>query len=240
MLLDTETKMVYGLGVGISTVFVILGHFLFKGDRAIPYGHDHQMLLDTIKDQRTWRTALKTCLMWLCIELTGFIRGLLLCGMYWVDWFSHVAMYWVDMSLCIELTCRYVLSWHAAMYWVEWSLCIELTCRYVLSWVVAMYWVDMLLCIELSGRYVLSWHVAMYWVDMSLCIELTCRYVLSWVVAMYWVDMSLCIELSGRYVLSWHVAMYWGDCSLCIELTGFTRRLYVCLLRGCTQSLSKK
>jgi hypothetical protein len=30
----------YGLGVGISTVFEILGHFLFKGDRTTPYGHD--------------------------------------------------------------------------------------------------------------------------------------------------------------------------------------------------------
>jgi hypothetical protein len=28
-----------GLGVGISTVFEISGHFLFKGDRTILYGH---------------------------------------------------------------------------------------------------------------------------------------------------------------------------------------------------------
>jgi hypothetical protein len=28
---DTRIKDMYGLGVGISTVFEILGHFLFKG-----------------------------------------------------------------------------------------------------------------------------------------------------------------------------------------------------------------
>jgi hypothetical protein len=33
-------KNVYGLGVGISTVFVILGHFLCQGDRTTSYGHD--------------------------------------------------------------------------------------------------------------------------------------------------------------------------------------------------------
>jgi hypothetical protein len=31
MLLDTRNKNIYGLGVGISTVFKILWHFLFKG-----------------------------------------------------------------------------------------------------------------------------------------------------------------------------------------------------------------
>jgi hypothetical protein len=30
MFLDTRIKDVYGLGVGISTVFEIFGHFLFK------------------------------------------------------------------------------------------------------------------------------------------------------------------------------------------------------------------
>jgi hypothetical protein len=42
MLLDTKTKNMYGVGVGISTVFEIFGHFLFKGDvlRTTLYGHD--------------------------------------------------------------------------------------------------------------------------------------------------------------------------------------------------------
>jgi hypothetical protein len=31
MLLDTRNKNIYGLGVGISTVFEIFGHFLFRG-----------------------------------------------------------------------------------------------------------------------------------------------------------------------------------------------------------------
>jgi hypothetical protein len=35
MLLDTRNNM-YGLGVGISKVFKILGLFLFKGDRTTP------------------------------------------------------------------------------------------------------------------------------------------------------------------------------------------------------------
>jgi hypothetical protein len=30
----------YGLGVGISTVLEISGHFLFKGDGTTPYGDD--------------------------------------------------------------------------------------------------------------------------------------------------------------------------------------------------------
>jgi hypothetical protein len=41
----------YGLGVGISTVFEKFGHFLFKGDETTPSGHDlhtmHLMLLET-------------------------------------------------------------------------------------------------------------------------------------------------------------------------------------------------
>jgi hypothetical protein len=48
----------YSLGVGVSTVFEILGHFLFKGGQDHPYGHDlhtirwsltqrNQMVLDT-------------------------------------------------------------------------------------------------------------------------------------------------------------------------------------------------
>jgi hypothetical protein len=36
MLLDTR----YGLGVGISTVFEIFGHFLYQQDGISPYGHD--------------------------------------------------------------------------------------------------------------------------------------------------------------------------------------------------------
>jgi hypothetical protein len=35
MLLDTRNKNIHGLRVGISTVFKILGYFLFKG------GQDH-------------------------------------------------------------------------------------------------------------------------------------------------------------------------------------------------------
>jgi hypothetical protein len=46
---NTIIKDMYGLGVGISMVFEIFGHFLFKGDRTL-YSHDlyyHQMFLDT-------------------------------------------------------------------------------------------------------------------------------------------------------------------------------------------------
>jgi hypothetical protein len=48
---DTKIKDMYDSGVGISTVFEMLRHFLFKGDKTIPYGHNlhiyHQMFLDT-------------------------------------------------------------------------------------------------------------------------------------------------------------------------------------------------
>jgi hypothetical protein len=55
MFLDTRNKNMYRLGVGISMIFKILGHFLFKGDGSIPYGHDlyickniyHPKFLDT-------------------------------------------------------------------------------------------------------------------------------------------------------------------------------------------------
>jgi hypothetical protein len=40
MLLDTRNKSIYGVGVGISILFEIFGHFLFKRDRRNPYGHD--------------------------------------------------------------------------------------------------------------------------------------------------------------------------------------------------------
>jgi hypothetical protein len=36
MFLDTRNKNMYGLGVGISTVFEIAEHFLFKGGGAEP------------------------------------------------------------------------------------------------------------------------------------------------------------------------------------------------------------
>jgi hypothetical protein len=36
MSLDTRIKDMYGLGIGISTVFEILGHFLFKGGQNHP------------------------------------------------------------------------------------------------------------------------------------------------------------------------------------------------------------
>jgi hypothetical protein len=32
MLLDTRNKNIYGLGVGISRVFEIFGHFLYQGE----------------------------------------------------------------------------------------------------------------------------------------------------------------------------------------------------------------
>jgi hypothetical protein len=40
MFLDTRNKNMYGLRVGISTVFEIFRHFLFKEDGTTPYGHD--------------------------------------------------------------------------------------------------------------------------------------------------------------------------------------------------------
>jgi hypothetical protein len=40
MQLDTRNKNTYGLGMGISMVFEILGHFLFRGDGTTMYGHD--------------------------------------------------------------------------------------------------------------------------------------------------------------------------------------------------------
>jgi CRISPR/Cas system CMR-associated protein Cmr3 (group 5 of RAMP superfamily) len=47
MLLDTRNNNICGLEVGISKVFEILGHFLFKGDRTTTYSTYHQMLLHT-------------------------------------------------------------------------------------------------------------------------------------------------------------------------------------------------
>jgi hypothetical protein len=38
MLLHTRNKAIYGLGVGISMVFDILGQLLFMGDGTTPYG----------------------------------------------------------------------------------------------------------------------------------------------------------------------------------------------------------
>jgi hypothetical protein len=40
MLLDTRNKNIYGLGVGISKVFKILVHILFKEERTNPWSHD--------------------------------------------------------------------------------------------------------------------------------------------------------------------------------------------------------
>jgi hypothetical protein len=37
---DKRIRDMYGLGVGISTDFKIVGHFLFKGDRTTAYGYD--------------------------------------------------------------------------------------------------------------------------------------------------------------------------------------------------------
>jgi hypothetical protein len=40
MQLDTKNKNKDGLGVGISMVLEISGHFVFKGDGTTMYGHD--------------------------------------------------------------------------------------------------------------------------------------------------------------------------------------------------------
>jgi hypothetical protein len=38
---DTKNKNIYGVWVGISMVFkIFMEHLWFKGDGAIPYGHD--------------------------------------------------------------------------------------------------------------------------------------------------------------------------------------------------------
>jgi hypothetical protein len=47
MLNDTRYKNIYGLGVVISTVFEIFGHFLFKGKPRMVIPTYHLMLLDT-------------------------------------------------------------------------------------------------------------------------------------------------------------------------------------------------
>jgi hypothetical protein len=44
MVLETRNKNMYGLGVGISTVFENFGHFLFNGDGTTPYDHDLQTI----------------------------------------------------------------------------------------------------------------------------------------------------------------------------------------------------
>jgi hypothetical protein len=42
LLLDTRSKNIYGLGVGISTVFKIFGHILYQG------GQDHFFMVMTL------------------------------------------------------------------------------------------------------------------------------------------------------------------------------------------------
>lgn len=52
MLLDTKNKNFCGLGVGISTVFKMFGHFLFEGDQDHPRAHGlhvHIICLLTLK-----------------------------------------------------------------------------------------------------------------------------------------------------------------------------------------------
>jgi hypothetical protein len=58
MLLDIRNKNIYGLGVGISTVFEIFGHFLYqeRGERITPYGYD----LHTISWYLTQETRIYT------------------------------------------------------------------------------------------------------------------------------------------------------------------------------------
>jgi hypothetical protein len=48
MFLDTRNKNMYGLGVSILTVFMILVHLLLNGERITSYGIHYQMLLDTM------------------------------------------------------------------------------------------------------------------------------------------------------------------------------------------------
>jgi hypothetical protein len=51
MLLHTKTKNMFGVEVGISTVFTIFGHFWFKrgqGQLVWSWPTHHLMLLDTI------------------------------------------------------------------------------------------------------------------------------------------------------------------------------------------------
>jgi hypothetical protein len=53
MFLDTRNKNRYGFGVGISTVFEIVGHFLFQGGWDHPYGHDlHTILCPLTQESR--------------------------------------------------------------------------------------------------------------------------------------------------------------------------------------------
>jgi hypothetical protein len=49
---DTRIEDMYDLGVGISMVFEILGHFLFEGDRTIQYGHALHIYLYMFLDTR--------------------------------------------------------------------------------------------------------------------------------------------------------------------------------------------
>jgi hypothetical protein len=53
MLLDTTNSNIFGLEEGIASVFEILGHVLFKGDRTTIYSHD----LHTIRCYFTQETT---------------------------------------------------------------------------------------------------------------------------------------------------------------------------------------
>jgi hypothetical protein len=58
LLLDARNKNIYGWGVGISTVFEIFGHFLFK-DGTIPYGHDlHTIWCSLVQGTRIYTVLL--------------------------------------------------------------------------------------------------------------------------------------------------------------------------------------
>jgi hypothetical protein len=65
MLLNTRKKNIYGLGVGISTVFKIFSNFNFLGGGVDPRGHD----LHTI---RCFLTQGKRIYMVLAGDLNGF------------------------------------------------------------------------------------------------------------------------------------------------------------------------
>jgi hypothetical protein len=74
MFLDKRNKNIYGLGVGISTVFEVLGHFLFQGGWDHPVWSSptyHQMSLDTrMKDMYGLGVGIS-----MVFEILGQLRG---------------------------------------------------------------------------------------------------------------------------------------------------------------------
>jgi hypothetical protein len=54
LLLDTRNKNIYGLGMGISTVFEIFGHFLYQGDRINQVGYDYTIRCYLTQETRNY------------------------------------------------------------------------------------------------------------------------------------------------------------------------------------------